>query len=219
MAAPITFYFDYISPYAYVAWKAIHRIAAGAGREVAPRPTLFAAVLDARGQKGPAEIPEKRVYTFKDAYRKAHAHGLPPLVPPPGHPFNPLLPLRVTAALEGADQRRAIDALFDAAWATGAGVDTPERVAAALTPAGLDGAALVARASDPALKERVRATTTAALEAGAFGVPTMIVDGELFWGVDSLSALEAFLAGRDPLPPDLLQRWAELPASATRRAR
>lgn len=219
MPAPITFYFDYVSPYAYVAWRAIHPIAAAAGREVAPRPTLFAAILDARGQKGPAEIPEKRAYTFKDAYRKAHAHGLPPLVPPPGHPFNPLLPLRVSAALEGAAQRAAIDALFDAAWATGAGVDTPERVVAALAPTGLDAAALVARASEPEIKERVRAATTEALDAGAFGVPTLIVEGELFWGVDSLGALEAFLAGRDPLPKTLLARWADLPASATRRAR
>ncbi len=216
MAGPIRFYFDYISPYAYIAWHEVRRVATRHGRAVVPRPILFAALLNTHGQKGPAEIPAKRVYTFKDAYRKAHRAGLPPLVPPPGHPFNPLLALRVTSLLEGADAERAIDALFAATWAEAKGCDTAERVVGALTTAGLDAAALVARAAEDDAKARVRSATDEALAAGAFGVPTMIADGELFWGVDGVPALDDLLAGRDPLPRELLDRWRDLPASARR---
>ncbi len=196
--------FDFISPYAYVAWKRVHALAERHARTVVATPVLFAAILDALGQKGPAEIPAKRVYTFKDAFRKAHRAGLP-LVPPPSHPFNPLVGLRVAAALasEPALQRRAIDALYDATWGTGRGIQTPELVASALDGAGLDGAALVARTSDPAVKERLRRETERAIAGGAFGVPTLVVDGELFWGTDGLDFADAFLRGEDPLPKDL----------------
>lgn len=215
MPAPITFYFDFISPYAYVAWSQIHRLAGA--HAVRPVPVLFAALLDHHGQRGPAEIPAKRAYIFKDVWRKAHRFGLPPVVPPPAHPFNPLTALRVTALLDGkAEQRAAIDALFRATWAGGGGVDGPARVAEVLTGIDLDGPRLVAEANEPDAKARVRANTEAAIADGAFGVPTMIVNGELFWGVDALEALADHLAGKDPLPRDLLARWKDLPATATR---
>ena len=108
-------------------------------------PVLFAALLDAHGTKGPAEIPAKRVYTYRDAYRKAHRLGLPTLRPPPSHPFNPLLALRVASLpLARVDQRRLIDALFAATWTLGTGIEAPDAVAAAARAAGLDGDALVA---------------------------------------------------------------------------
>src|SRR5687768_100271 len=131
MAAPITFYFDFISPYAFIAWKALPAIAARHGRSIVPVPILFAALLNTHGQKGPAEIPAKRAYTFKDAYRKAARAGLTGVVPPPAHPFNPLLALRA-ASLPMADDARArlVDALYDAVWAGKGGVETPEKVAA-----------------------------------------------------------------------------------------
>src|SRR5262245_57137505 len=91
---PIRFFFDLLSPYAYVAWTQIHRLAAKRERSVSIEPVLLAAILNALGQKGPAEIPPKRIYAFKDAYRKAHRAGVGPLTPPPSHPFNPLLALR-----------------------------------------------------------------------------------------------------------------------------
>jgi 2-hydroxychromene-2-carboxylate isomerase len=217
MAAPITFYFDFISPYAFVAWTQIHRIANEHGVRVDPKPILFAALLDAYGHKGPAEIPPKRIYTFKDAFRKAHRYGLPPLVPPPSHPFLPLLALRVAATIEDELARRAAcDALFAATWLRGAGIDTPERVADALRGAGLDAEALIARASSDEAKALLRRNTDAALADGAFGVPTMIAAGELFWGVDALDALSDFLAGRDPVAASGLAKWMDVPASAKR---
>ncbi len=216
----LVFYFDFISPYAYVAWNAVHAVAARAPlpRRLVAVPILFAALLDANGQKGPAEIPSKRIYTFKDAYRKAHRLHLPPLVPPPSHPFNPLVALRV-ASLPSLDadedaQRRLIDALFAAAWRDGKSIETKADVATAASAAGFDGEALVGEAETA--KERLKARTAEALARGVFGVPTLIVDGEIFWGVDSLDLAEARLRGEDPVPNDIA--WAERPASATRRA-
>jgi 2-hydroxychromene-2-carboxylate isomerase len=97
-------------------------------------------------------------------------------------------------------------------------VEAPEEVARAARDAGLDGEALVRAASEPEAKARLRAQTDEAVAAGVFGVPTLVVDGELFWGVDALEALDAFLDGRDPVPPELVAAWASLPSSATRRA-
>lgn len=212
------FFFDYISPYAYVAWHEAQKVAAAYQRTLVPEPIVFAAVLNALGQKGPAEIPAKRGYTFKDAFRKAHRAGLP-LVPPPSHPFNPLLALRATLLLPGEKRAPAVTALYAATWGDSGdprGVDTEALVQRALDGAGLDGADLVKRANEPATKAELRARTDAAIALGVFGVPTIEVDGELFWGVDGLAFLPAFLEGEDPVPADAATRWADLPATAAR---
>lgn len=215
---PLILYFDFLSPYAYVGWHQAKRLAERHARALDPAPVLFAALLDANGQKGPAEIPAKRIYTFKDAYRKAHRAGLS-LRPPPSHPFNPLLALRVASLpLDPPARVALIDALFDAAWRDGTGVETAEQVAEAARRAGLVGLVgdeLVARAGEPENKERLRARTAEALANGAFGVPTLLADGEIFWGTDGLELADAFLRGEDPVPRDLA--WAERPASAIRK--
>lgn len=219
MTGPITLYVDVISPYAHVAFKALPAIAEKAGRELAVVPVLFAAILNAHGQKGPAEIPAKRLYAFKDAFRKAHAAGLPALAPPPAHPFNPLLALRSASTdMEPEVRWRFVDALFDAVWRDGAGVESPEAVAACARRAGLDPDVVLKAASEPATKTRLRTATERAIAAGVFGVPTMVADGELFFGVDALPHLAAHLEGRDPVPSDVHARWANLPASAARNA-
>lgn len=213
---PVRFYFDFISPYAYVAWKRVHVLAAEHGREVEPVPVLFAALLDAHGTKGPAEVPAKREYVFKDALRRATMAGLR-LVPPPAHPFNPLLALRVASLDFDAPTRRAvIDALFDAVWGDGPGVTDPATVAARLTRAGIDGEAAVREAATDAAKARVRAQTDEALARGVFGVPTLRVDGELFWGYDAFPCAALRMRGEDPVSDELLARWRDLPAAARR---
>lgn len=220
MSAPaVRFLFDFISPYAYLAWTQIHAAAARGGATVEPVPVLFAALLDANGQKGPAEIPSKRLYLFKDTLRRARRLGVP-FVSPPSHPFNPLLSLRAASLPLPEDaRRRLIDALFAAAWGGGRGVEGPAEVAAAASAAGLDGEAVVREASTPASKARLRQQTEAALAAGAFGVPTMLAGDELFWGFDALDLVEARLRGEDPvLGADAeVARWAQTPATATRK--
>ncbi|MEZ4407272.1 MAG: 2-hydroxychromene-2-carboxylate isomerase [Polyangiales bacterium] len=213
---PVTFYFDFISPYAYLAWKRVHAVAEAKGREVNPAPVLFAAMLDAHGTKGPAEVPAKRVYVFKDASRRAALAGLP-LVPPPAHPFNPLLALRVASLDLDPDLRRAvIDALYDATWGGGPGVTDPATVAGIVSRARVDGEAAVRAASTDAVKRRVRERTDEAIARGVFGVPTLYVDGELFWGYESLDLAALRMEGEDPVDAAGLERWRDLPTGAKR---
>lgn len=213
---PIRFYFDYISPYAYLAWTQIHALAARHGRRVEPIAVLFAALLNANGQKGPAEIPSKRTYMFKEALRKAHRLGVP-LSMPPTHPFNPLLALRVSSLPMDDERRRAVvDAFFKATWAGGAGIEDPVSVARILSENGLDGEALVADAAGGDAKARLRRQTDEALALGAFGVPTILVGDELFWGLDAFDIIDDHLGGRGPEATELLERWANLKASASR---
>ena len=133
MADSLVFYFDFISPYSYLAWTQIHDLAARHQRVVDPVPVLFAALLDHHGQKGPAEIPPKRLYMFKHVLRLASELGVE-LSVPAAHPFNPLLSLRV-ASLEmpADDRRRVIDALYRAVWCRGHGVTDRHAVAELLT--------------------------------------------------------------------------------------
>lgn len=205
---PFTYWFDFVSPYAWVGFRPSRALAEKHDRLFVPRPVLFAGLLDAHGLVGPAEVPAKRAYIFKDAYRKAHARGLPPLVLPPGHPFNPLVALRAALAAQSVD---VVDALFAAAWIEGRAIDTPEAVAAIV------GAELVAAASSPDVKARLREETEAAAKRGIFGVPTLELDGELFWGSDAIEHADVFLRGDDPLPKD--PRYFERPVSASRSAR
>lgn len=216
----IRFLFDYVSPYAYLAWTQVHALAERHGLAVEPVPILFAALLNARGHKGPAEIEGKREYVFKDALRNAHRLGVP-IAAPAAHPFNPLLALRVSSsALGSGARRRLIDALFAAIWAESRRIDDPAVVAAVADAAGLDGAALVAEASTDAEKARVRTATEQAIATGAWGVPTLLVPGpsrdELFWGLDALPHVDVFLRGEDPVPADALERWGAVPRAASR---
>jgi 2-hydroxychromene-2-carboxylate isomerase len=213
---PLRFCFDFVSPYSYLAWTQIHALAARHRREVEPWPIVFGAVLGAMGTRGPAEIPPKRAYLIKDVIRLAHTFGVP-IALPQSHPFNPLLALRVASLPLAPELRRAlIDRLYAAVWAGGPGVTDRATVAAICAEAGVPAAALD-EAESAEGKQRLRRQTDEALAAGAFGVPTMLVDGELFWGVDSLPHLERFLRGEDPVDPKVVQQWAALPSSATRR--
>jgi 2-hydroxychromene-2-carboxylate isomerase len=118
-----------------------------------------------------------------------------------------------------APARRAlIDGLFAATWGGGQGIAEPAAVAAIAREAGLPETVL-ADAVTADGKLRVREQTAHALASGAFGVPTIFADGELFFGVDSLPHLEEFLRGEDPVTADIVERWARLPAAATRKAR
>ncbi len=215
--ATIEFWFDYISPYAYLGWQRIQQLERSTDHTVVYRPVLFAGLLNHWGQLGPAEIPPKRVHVFKQVSRRAHALGVP-LAPPPSHPFNPLLALRLSCVALAASQQRALfEVLFNASWGGGPGVTDPTTVAELLTLAGFDAEPMLAEAGSAACKQRLIQNGQLAIERGVFGVPTMLVEQELFWGEDSFDELEAYLRGEDPLDAAALARWANLPASANRR--
>ena len=217
-AAPLRFYFDYLSSNAYLAWEVLPALATYHGRRVEPVPVLFAGLLGAHGQLGPAEVPPKALWMARNNLRKAARLGIP-LHLPAFHPFNPLLALRASSLpLGDAARARLVGGLFRATWAERRHVADPHVVAAVADAAGLDGGALVAAAGEPEAKARLRQQTDDALAAGVFGVPTVVADGELFWGYDDFPMLARFLDGRDPLSARAAAEWsARPPASAMRR--
>lgn len=211
----ITFYFDPISPFAWLASKQLDRIEA-AGATIVMEPILFAAMLNAHGQKGPAEIPSKRVYTFRDVMREAARMGLP-FRGPPGHPFNPIQALRMCRAIRAQAERRTfVLAMYAAIWEEGADVSSLPTLVALAERCGLDGPALAKAIAEPALKKELADATQAAIDAGIFGVPTFRVGNELFWGADRIDALLAHLAGHR-IDEANLQRFLALPPSAVRQ--
>ena len=216
--ASIRFTFDYISSNAYLAWTQLPALAAKHGVAIEPVPVLFAGLLEAHGQLGPAEVRPKALWMFKNNLRKAALLGVP-LNPRAFHPFNPLLALRVSS-LPLPDEARSglIGALFEAVWARGLHVSEPAVVTQVALEAGLDGADLVARAALPETKARLRAQTDDAIARGVFGVPSMEIGGEVFWGYDDFPWLDLFLAGKDPLAARKdLQQPRPVAASAMRR--
>ncbi|MBW2508906.1 MAG: 2-hydroxychromene-2-carboxylate isomerase [Deltaproteobacteria bacterium] len=210
----LRFHFDYISPYSYLAWHRLKRFAPGHDLIVEPKPTLFAGLLNEHGHKGPGEIEPKRMYMFKDCIRGAALLGVP-FEPPATHPFNPLASLRASLLdMEDDTRSELITRLYSATWAEGLDVGSAEVVAGICTQVGVADAA--ERIRDPAIKRRLFDAGREAIANGVFGVPAMIVDGELFWGTDSFPHLERFLAGKDPVRPEDTARWAAVKPSAQR---
>jgi 2-hydroxychromene-2-carboxylate isomerase len=218
----LRFSFDYISSNAYLAWLRLPELRERFALRIEPVPVLFAGLLEANGQLGPAEIRPKARWMAKNNLRKAALLGIR-LRPPAFHPFKPLLPLRVSSLdLPGEAREALISALFRATWSDGLHVSEPEVVARVADGVGLDGAALVEQASSAPLKQRLRAQTDDAIARGVFGVPSFEVEGELFWGYDDLPYLERFLAGEDTVDPEEAKLWGSgppRPSSMRRRFR
>jgi 2-hydroxychromene-2-carboxylate isomerase len=199
MARTVDFYFDYLSPYAYLAWLCLPEVCDPREVEIVPRPVLFAGLLNHWGQLGPAEIPPKSLHVFKDTHRFAALRGIP-LRGPRYHPFRPLVALRVSLAVVSRNnQKEAITALYKAGWVEGIDLGSPSDIRDALDGAGLDGEQLVAVAEEPLAKDTLRTETEEAISRGVFGIPTMVVDDEVFWGLDQLQHLARYLDGKDPL--------------------
>ena len=199
MTRTLRFYFDYESPNAYLAWTQLPDLARRHGCTVEPVPVLYSALLDANGQIGPGEQPTKGRWMSKNLARKAVLLGVP-LNPPAYLPFNPLLALRVTLLAADRPERDAlIGALFRAVWVDGLHVSETDVVERVVDEVGLSGSALVAQTQRPEVKEQLRAQTAEAVARGVFGVPTIVVGDELFWGYDDFPFLDLFLAGRDPI--------------------
>jgi len=209
----ITFDFDFISPYAYLAFEKLPQVLKGLSYEVAYRPVLFAGLLKHHGQLGPAEIAPKRAWTYRQVLWLAHAHGIP-LQLPAAHPFNPLALLRLALACgqDGLVNRYVAETVFRHVWRGGAEAADKQRLAALrlqLQPQ---------RDPDSApVKAELKANTDAAIARGLFGVPSCEVDGKLFWGFDGLPMLREFLDGNGWFATGDWEKAASLPSGQTRR--
>ena len=192
--AAVDFYIDVVSPYSWLGWHALSRLGARTPLEIRCTPVLFAALLDAVGGVGPAEIASKRAYTIRDVMRVARFEGLPFRFPP-AHPFNPLAALRLCVATDDdADRFRLAGALLDATWASARDITQEQTLRQILAECRLPAETLDVARSD-GVKARLRSNTQAALALGVFGVPTCRVGSELFWGHDRIPHLDAWLRG------------------------
>jgi 2-hydroxychromene-2-carboxylate isomerase len=207
-ATPLDWYFDFISPFAYMQWVRLRRD----HPEVAlnPKPVLFAAILNQVGQLGPAEIPQKRRHTYRIVLWQARQAGIP-LRFPPAHPFNPLPALRL--CLAAPDRAAAIDALFAHLWEHGRQGDSLETLAEVATQLGIDDPA-TAIGSD-AVKREVVANGEEAMRLGVFGVPTLKVRDELFWGFDATDLALAYRDDEGALDADM-RRVDSIPEAVQR---
>lgn len=207
----VQWYFDFISPFA---WLQLPKVLALRERvEIEPVPILFAAVLDKLGQLGPAEIPGKRDFTYRFVLWQAAREGVP-LHFPPAHPFNPLSVLRLCIAAGGG--WNAVEALFAQIWQRGEAADTPDALRA--TAASLGIADVEAALADAAVKQRLRENTEQALAHGLFGVPTLRINGELFWGNDATAMALDYLDDPHRFDTAEYRRISDLP-EAVRRGR
>jgi 2-hydroxychromene-2-carboxylate isomerase len=209
MSAPLDWYFDFISPFAYLQWRRLRRDHADVALN--PKPLLFAAILNHVGQLGPAEIPQKRRHTYRIVLWQARELGIP-LHFPPAHPFNPLPALRL--CLAAPDRMRAIDAIFAHLWERGLQGDSIDALADVARSLGIaDPAAAIARDE---VKRELLANGEEAMALGVFGVPTLRVRDELFWGNDATELALAY--ARDPAVLDAeMRRVDELPEAIQRK--
>ena len=189
----ITFYLDFISPYAYLAFEQLPVALKGVSYSVRYKPVLFAGMLKHHGQLGPAEIRPKRDWTYRQVLWLAHSLGIA-LQMPASHPFNPLALLRLAVAsdAEGTPNRYVCETLLRHVWCGGADATEAQRLQAVTQE--LDPQRAV---NSDEVKAQLKANTDEAIELGVFGVPTFEVDGKLFWGLDALPMLRAYVSG-DP---------------------
>lgn len=205
-----SWYFDFISPFSYLqlgAMRALH-----ARLEITPIPIVFGAVLKHHGQLGPAEIRGKREFTYRYVQWSAAREGVD-FVFPPAHPFNPIAALRL--AIAAGATWPAITAIFEHFWRHGRAGEDAESLADVGRVLGIDEVAAAIARED--VKAALRANTESALAAGVFGVPTLRVGGELFWGHDATPMIEDWLADPQRFSDAEYRRIAMLPRAVERK--
>ena len=203
MAASIDWYFDFVSPYSYIGLHRLNEFSVS----ITYKPVLFAGLLNHWGQKGPAEIPAKRKWTYRSCHWWAGKLGIPFRFPAL-HPFNPLQHLRL--ALAAGCSPQAVRRIFDFIWTTGEDASDPTRFSSLCLELGVD------PSQRPEVKDLLRKNTEEAAARGVFGVPTLIIEGELFWGADSIEFAKDFLADPRVLDNDEMRRLDALPTGAAR---
>ena len=196
MTAPIDFYFDFSSPYGYIAAEKIDAIAAKHGRAVSWRPILLGVVFKTTGMQALPGIPLKGQYALQDFPRSARYYGLP-FQQPSVFPISTTAAARAFYWLQARDpkQARALAiALYRAYFVDAMDISSPDAVAGIATTLGLAAAEVLAGINDAATKDRTKLEVEQAMAKGVFGSPYIVIDGEPFWGADRLEQVEKWLA-------------------------
>src|SRR3954447_3332660 len=195
MANPVEFYFDFASPYGYVAATQIGALAAKYGRQVSWRPFLLGAVFKITGSGPLPTLPLKGDYSLRDMPRSARFLGIP-FKMPTTFPISTQAPARAVYWSEqhAPDQIEAtVNTLYRAYFVEDRDISNPETTADVLAAVGFDRGQVLAAVGDQAMKERLRAETQGAIDRGVFGSPYVFVDGEPFWGHDRFDQIERWL--------------------------
>jgi len=204
-------YFDFVSPFSYLQCEQLPALEAKL--RIRYRPVLFAALLGANGHKGPAEIPAKRRFTYRFVVWQAARLGIP-LTFPAVHPFNPLPLLRLAIVADCSPD--AVRRIFRFVWRDGRVGDLPIEWAELMAQLDLPDAA--ARIASPEVKDALRRNTDEAIARGVFGVPTLAIGDELFWGADATAMAADYLAGGCRFADPEIERVGSLPVGAAREA-
>jgi len=215
----LVWYFDFVSPYAYLQFEAYPELVQSAEL----RPVLFAGLLNYWGSKGPAELPAKRLQTYRYTYWQAGQHGIE-MRYPPAHPFNPIHALRLALALDC--RYDAIKIIFEFIWMEGRSV--ADEWPALLERLALSVAAADAMISAQRVKDALAANGRQAIDRGVYGVPTFdalreradasgVTTGELFWGLDATDMLLDYLEDPGVFDDPEMRRIANLPVGAARK--
>ena len=209
----IEWYFDFISPFAYLQHIQLQKVLNNRQDiQLHYRPILFAGLLKANGHKGPAEIPAKRIFTYRYCHWYARQHNIP-FNMPAAHPFNPLTLLRLAIAESNASA--VISQLFEHVWVHSQ--DDPHFFEATSIEHQCGFRNIAERTADSTVKETLKDNTTNAIELGVFGVPTLLVNNELFWGADTTAMAIAFLDNPALLDNDAYQHIDNLPVAQARK--
>ena len=185
----ITFYLDFISPYAYLAFERLPEVMEGLSYSVSYKPVLIGALLKHHGQLGPAQVPPKREWTYRHALWLAHVNGVE-MAMPAAHPYNPLPHLRLAlgTTADGDISRYVAETIFRNVWRGGADASDPARLA--------DLTSVLQPERDAAeVRQQLKTNTDEAIAQGVFGVPALVVDQQMFWGFEGLAPLRAALDG------------------------
>ena len=207
---PARWYFDLVSPFAYLHLKRFSELHPALDIEFVP--VLFAGLLKHWDNKGPAELAPKRLHTYRSCVWAASQHGIPFRMPP-RHPFNPLHGQRLLVAL-GAP-RAAVEAAYDFIW--GEGRDLAAEWPLFYARLGVDGERAAALIGDPQVKQALIENTAAAAAQGVFGVPTLAFRGQNFWGSDTIAWANAFIENPRMFDSGEMKRAGEIEVGAARK--
>ncbi len=197
MSEPIDFYFDFSSPYGYLAAQKIDALAAKYGRTVDWRPLLLGVVFKETGMAPLTQVPLKGPYSQRDFARSARFHGISGFRMPSKFPIASQAPARIVLWQKARDPALAIrvaKALYRAYFVDDVDISNPDAAAAVAAKEGADAAGARAAVDDPAIKDALKREVDQAIARGAFGSPFIVVDGEPFWGLDRFDQIERWLA-------------------------